>query len=566
MKGIGVSPGLAIGFAIIKLEDPLIEKEEIQDINKELMILDDALNISKEQLNNIITKNENRLDAKELEIFSAHKMFLEDAELLGKIRDRIEKEKINSPCVVKTVFEEYINVFMHMEDIYLKERASDLKDVCNRIIRNILKLPALDYSTLEENSIIISKELTPSDTAVIPKNKVAGFITEDGGATSHTSILANIMGIPAVVGLNILGKVKGGDTILIDGQSGDVYINPDEKTYFWFVKKKESNEKEKRKLLSLKGKPSITKDGRKVEITCNISSPEDVQYVIENDGEGVGLYRSEFLFMNRNNAPSEEVQLSFYRSVAEKLHGKPVIIRTLDVGGDKGIPYLDIPRENNPFLGYRAIRYCIDNEDFFKIQLRAILRASYYGKLLVMFPMISDISEIRAAKRLLDQAKVELDSQGLLYDKDIKAGIMIETPSAAILSDLFAKEADFFSIGTNDLIQYTLAADRTNVKVEKLYSPFSPSVLRLIKTIIDNGHKNGIPVGMCGEAAGDLELAAVLIGMGLDEFSVAPPMVLPLRELVMQTDHNQISYLIKGILSMSSAEEVKDYIRRNMSY
>lgn len=566
MKGFGVSPGLAIGFAVIKLEDPLIEKEEIQDINKELMILDDALNTSKEQLNNIITKNENRLDAKELEIFSAHKMFLEDAELLGKIRDRIEKEKINSPWVVKTVFEEYINVFMHMEDIYLKERASDLKDVCNRIIRNILKLPALDYSTLEENSIIISKELTPSDTAVIPKNKVAGFITEDGGATSHTSILANIMGIPAVVGLNILGKVKGGDTILIDGQSGDVYINPDEKTYFWFVKKKESNEKEKRKLLSLKGKPSITKDGRKVEITCNISSPEDVQYVIENDGEGVGLYRSEFLFMNRNNAPSEEVQLSFYRSVAEKLHGKPVIIRTLDVGGDKGIPYLDIPRENNPFLGYRAIRYCIDNEDFFKIQLRAILRASYYGKLLVMFPMISDISEIRAAKRLLDQAKVELDSQGLLYDKDIKAGIMIETPSAAILSDLFAKEADFFSIGTNDLIQYTLAADRTNVKVEKLYSPFSPSILRLIKTIIDNGHKNGIPVGMCGEAAGDLELAAVLIGMGLDEFSVAPPMVLPLRELVMQTDHNQISYLIKGILSMSSAEEVKDYIGRNMSY
>ena len=564
MKGFGVSPGVAIGFAVVILEEPLIEKDEIQDIDKELEILDNALNTSEKQLDDIITENRNMLDEKELAIFSAHKMFLEDAELLGKIRDLIRIEKINSSWAVKAVFEDYINVFMNMEDSYFKERASDLKDVCNRIIRNILKLPTIDYSTLEENSIIISKDLTPSDTAVLPKDKVAGFIIETGGATSHTAILANIMGIPAIVGLKILDRVNDGDTILLDGQSGEVYINPNEETYSKFVTKKESIKNEKSRLLDLMGKPSITKDGRKVEITCNISSPEDVQYVIENDGEGIGLYRSEFLFMNRSTPPTEEVQLSFYKSVAEKLNGKPVIIRTLDVGGDKGIPYLNIPKENNPFLGYRAIRYCIDNEDFFKTQLRAILRASFYGKILIMFPMISDIKEIRAAKHLLNQAKKELDSKGILYDKSIKTGIMIETPSAAILSDIFAKEVDFFSIGTNDLIQYTMAADRMNIKVEKLYSPFNPSVLRLIKTIIDNGHNNGIFVGMCGEAAGNLTLAPVFIGMGLDEFSTAPSTVLPLRELVLRLDRKQMSRLTDEILKLSSAEEVEDYINKNM--
>lgn len=564
MKGLGVSPGVAIGKAVVILEGPVIERTEIQDVDKELEILDNALDVSKKQLDDIIKENRNKLGEEELAILSAHKMFLEDSELLGKIRDMIKTEKTSSTWSVKKVFDDYISIFMGMEDSYFKERASDLKDVCNRIIRNILKLPAIDYTSLEEKSIIVSKDLTPSDTAVIPRDKVAGFVTEMGGATSHTAVLANIMGIPAVVGVKILDSVNNGDTVLLDGQSGEVYVNPDEETYSRFLKKKKSINNEKNRYLDFLGKPSISKDGVKVEIVCNIGSPEDVQYVIENNGEGVGLYRSEFLFMNRSTPPTEEEQFIFYKSVAEKLNGKPVIIRTLDVGGDKEIPYLDIPKESNPFLGYRAIRYCLENEDFFKTQLRAMLRASYYGRILIMFPMISDIKEIRAAKRLLNEAKEELDSQGILYDKGIKAGIMIETPAAAILSDLLAKEVDFFSIGTNDLVQYTMAVDRMNIKVEKLYSPFNPSVLRLIKTIIDNGHNNGIFVGMCGEAAGNLSLTPVFLGMGLDEFSVAPSKVLSLRELVSRLDRKMLSKQIDEILKLSTSEEVEEYINKNM--
>jgi phosphotransferase system enzyme I (PtsI) len=452
-------------------------------------------------------------------------------------------------------------MFQSIEDEYLRERAEDIKDVMNRVIRILMGISSVDFSNLKENSIIVAKDLTPSDTAQIDRTKVAAMITEMGGKTSHAAIIARIMGIPTVVGLNnITDKIKNGDTVICDGKTGKVLINPNAKQLFYFTKKKNIEDEIRNELKNQIGLPSVTKDGFKVSLTANIGVPNDVDMALENDAEGIGLFRSEFIFMNREHQPTEDEQFEQYKEVLVKMGDKPVIIRTMDIGGDKNVPYIDIPKEMNPFLGYRAIRLCLGNLEVFRTQLRAILRASVYGNVKIMIPMISTMKELKDSKKILQQAKDELTKEGIKFKKDIEIGIMIEIPSAAIISDLLAREVDFFSIGTNDLIQYTMAVDRMNSKLSYLYSQYHPALLRLIKGIIDNAHDAGIWVGMCGEAAGDPKLIPVFLGMGLDEFSMNSPSILRARYIVRNLNKADMEVIAKSTLNMENALEVEEYL------
>jgi phosphotransferase system enzyme I (PtsI) len=431
----------------------------------------------------------------------------------------------------------------------------------DRVIRLMMGINSFDYSALENNSIIVAKDLTPSDTAQLDRTKVAAMITEMGGKTSHAAIIARIMGIPTVVGLNnITDKIKPGDTVICDGRTGKVIINPNAKQLFFYNKKKIREDEINKELRNQAGLPSVTLDGFKVNLSANIGVPNDVDMALENDAEGIGLFRSEFIFMNREHQPTEDEQFEQYKEVLVRMGDKPVIIRTLDIGGDKCVPYLDMPKEMNPFLGYRAIRLCLGNVEVFRTQLRAILRASVYGNVKIMIPMISTMKELKDSKKVLQQAKDELLREGIKFKDDIEIGVMIETPSAAIISDLLAKEVDFFSIGTNDLIQYTMAVDRLNSKLSYLYSQYHPALLRLIKGIIDNAHKAGIWVGMCGEAAGDPKLIPVFIGMGLDEFSMNSPSILRARYIVRNINKKDMEIIAKSTLDMENALEVEEYL------
>jgi phosphotransferase system enzyme I (PtsI) len=566
MKGIGTSPGIALAKALVYKEPEIvITKKQVQDIKGELLRLEGAIDKGIKQIESLYEVTLKNIGKKEAEIFNAHKMMIEDPEFIGGVKEKIESEGINAEWAVKNTADHYIQLFENIEDEYLKERALDLKDVSKRLLKILLGIETKDLASLKEKCIIIAEDLTPSDTAQMNKDMVVGFVTELGGKTSHTSIMARTLEIPAVAGLkDITNIVKNEDFIIIDGKEGLIILNPSEEEIRNYQHKKRNYEEFKRKLKEMKGKESVSKDGVKVEIAANIGTPKDMDKVLENDGEGIGLYRTEFLYMDSDKLPTEEEQFESYKIVAERLKGKPVIIRTLDVGGDKDIPYLNLPEEMNPFLGYRAIRLCLDRTDIFKTQLRALLRASAFGNIKIMFPMISNIKEVRDAKKILEEAKNELRKENIPFNEDIEVGIMVEIPAVAVHSDVFAKEVDFFSIGTNDLIQYSLAVDRGNQDIAYLYNQYHPAVLKLIKMTIENGHKEGIWVGMCGEAAGDEKLIPILLGMGLDEFSMSSSSILKARWIINNNSKKEIESMLDEILSLPTAEDVEKFIDTNI--
>lgn len=566
MKGLGTSPGIGIGKIFVYKEPDLkIEKNSIQDPNSEIVRLELALNKATGEIDKLYQITLSTIGEHEAEIFTAHRMMLEDPEFLSGVKEKIQGENVNSEWAVNEVANFYIAMFENIEDEYLKARAADLKDVSKRLLRALLNVETPDLIAINEKSIIVAEDLTPSDTAQMNKEMVVGIVTVLGGRTSHTSIMARTLEIPAIAGVKgATDLLVHGQSIIVDGDSGDIIINPSDEVLVEYENKKIELEEFKLKLNSMKGLETISKDGYKVELGGNIGTPKDIDKVLENDGEGVGLYRTEFLYMDKDRLPTEEEQFQSYKIVAEKLGTRPLVIRTLDVGGDKDLPYLKLPKEMNPFLGYRAIRLCLDRVDIFKTQLRAILRASAFGNIKIMFPMISNIKEIRDAKAIIEEVKAELIVDNIAFDNKIEIGIMVEIPAVAVHSKAFAKEVDFFSIGTNDLIQYTLAVDRGNTDIAYLYNQFHPAVLRLIQMTIENGHKEGIWVGMCGEVAGDQKLIPILLAMGLDEFSMSASSILESRYNIKQISKDEISGMLDEILSLPTAQDVEKYIDENI--
>ncbi|KEI16596.1 phosphoenolpyruvate--protein phosphotransferase [Clostridium haemolyticum] len=557
IKGTGVCPGIAIAKALIlKEEELIVEKKSITDIESEKIKFNSALLKSREDLQKIHDNVLKDIGKDKAEIFQAHLMILNDPELINPTISKIETG-LNAEFAFQEVTTQMIQIFESIEDEYLKERAADVRDVSKRVLTYLLGKEVTDVSILPEDVILIAEDLTPSVTASMDKSKVKGFLTNIGGKTSHTSIMAKTLEIPAIVGLeDITDRVKNGDIIAFNGKTGEIIINPNLQELDRYKEEKINFENYKKEIKELIGKKSTTKDGKTVELAGNIGTPDDIDGLLVNDAEGVGLFRTEFLYMNRNEIPSEDEQYEAYKKVLEAMNNKPVIIRTLDIGGDKEVPYMHLPKESNPFLGYRAIRLCLDRKDLFITQLRALLRASIHGKLRIMFPMISSLEELLQAKHILNETKEALIKEGIKVSDNIEVGMMIEVPSAAIISDILAKHVDFFSIGTNDLIQYTTAVDRINEKISYLYTPMNPAVLRLIKLVIDNAHKAGIWAGMCGEVAGDERLIPVLLGMGLDEFSMSAISILPARRLISSLSLKEAEAISNRVLSLDSAEEI----------
>ncbi len=571
-KGIAASPGIAIGKVLcVENQAIVIEKHTITDVDAELEKLSECIDRSKKELEAIQEKTRNEVGEEEAAIFGAHIMVLEDPELSSAATDKIKTEKVNADYAFNEITNQFIAVFESMDNEYMRERAADIKDVSNRVLGHLLGCVKKDLSHLDEDVIIVTHDLTPSDTASMDKKKVIGFLTNVGGKTSHTAIMARTLDIPAIVGLSdITDYVKTGDTIILDGTKGEVIIQPDEHDLSSYDKLKQQYNAEKEHLKALIGLPTITTDDHKVELAANIGSDEDLDAVLSHDAEGVGLFRTEFLYMNRSSLPTEDEQFEAYKKVASSLKGKPVVIRTLDIGGDKEVSYLKLEKEMNPFLGYRAIRMCLNGnvklskdfmgKDIFKTQLRAILRASAYGNIKIMFPMISSIQELKDAKQLLEASKKELDREQINYNKAIEVGMMIEVPSAAVISDLLAKHVDFFSIGTNDLIQYTCAVDRMNEKISHLYEPYHPGVLRLIKMVIENAHQAGIWVGMCGGMAEDQMMIPILLGFGLDEFSMSAASLLRSRQLIRSLNKSEMEKHSQKVVTLEGADDIKKYL------
>ena len=567
-KGTGASPGIALGRAlVIEHSELVIEKKTIENIDEEIQKLESAVKVSKEELTKVKEKALAELGEHEAEIFEAHLLVLEDPELIGSAISKIRDEKVNADYALNEIKEMFVAMFESMDNEYMRERAADIKDVTNRVLRHILGIKVVDLAGLDEEVVLIAHDLTPSDTATMNKNMVLGFLTDIGGRTSHTAIMARTLEIAAVVGLNdITKKVKDGDYIVFNGDTGEVIVNPDEETKAKYTSLKEEFEEYRKSLELLKGQASITTDGRHVELAGNIGSPNDVEGLIKNEAEGVGLYRTEFLYMDKEDSfPTEEEQYEAYKAVLEGMNNKPIVIRTLDIGGDKELPYFEMEAEMNPFLGYRAIRLCLDRKDIFKTQLRALYRASVHGKLRIMFPMISSLEELLDAKEVIKEVLKELDAENIAYSNDVEVGMMIEIPSAAVISDVLAKHVDFFSIGTNDLIQYTCAVDRMNQKISHLYNQFNPAVLRLIKMVIDNAHKEGKWVGMCGESAGDQRMIPILLGFGLDEFSMSPISILPARKLITSLSYADMQKFADEVLAMGTAKEIKEYVDKTFN-
>ncbi|MCH4887238.1 phosphoenolpyruvate--protein phosphotransferase [Acidaminobacter sp. JC074] len=556
MKGIGASPGYGAGRVFIKrtFEDP--NKEMTTDSKLEQTKLTEACHSLMEKLKRIEEKTFNEIGKEESQIFKAHQMMLTDPELLNKIKSLIEDKGYSAAYAIKLVRDDMVMMFESLDNDYMKERAADIKDVCNGLIKLLIGVKDMEVAG-DEDLIIVAHDLTPSDTASMDKDKVSGFITAIGGSTSHTAIMSRTLSIPAVVGVsNLFDIIHENDYLLINGETGDIIINPDSKELENFNKSRDAYMQKQNALKNLIGKKSISKDGIQVSLGCNIGQPEDMENVLKNDGEGIGLFRSEFLYMNRDSLPTEEEQYLAYKLVLEQMDG-PVVIRTLDVGGDKHLSYLDFPSEENPFLGYRAIRYCLDHEDIFRTQIKALLRASLHGDLKIMFPMISSLQELLKAKALVNDVASQMKEVG-----DYQVGMMIEIPSAAIISDILAKEVDFFSIGTNDLIQYTTAVDRMNETISDLYTPYHPALLRLIKTVIDNGHKENIWVGMCGEVAGNEDLIPILFAMGLDEFSMSPSSILKSRQIIRSLDKESSQRELASIMRMDKSDDIEDYLKK----
>ncbi|MFH0324231.1 phosphoenolpyruvate--protein phosphotransferase [Clostridium perfringens] len=537
-KGIAASKGYAIGTVFIQEhEEIIISDAKVSDIAAEKEKLSKALAQSKEQLEAIKEKTANEIGEHEAQVFEAHLMLLDDVEFTGQMEMTIENDQLNSMKAVQNVTDTFVMIFDSMDDPYMRERAADIKDVSKRIIANLAGKGGNGMENVGANTVVVAHDLTPSDTAQLDRSKVIGFLTNIGGRTSHSAIMARTLEIPAVVGLgDITTSVKNGDTVIVDGIEGVAIINPDEATineYKARLEKFKAEQEELKKLIDVK---TTTKSGRRIEVCGNIGKPEDIDQVLANGGDGVGLFRTEFLYMDRDEAPTEDEQFEAYKYVLEKADGKQVVIRTLDIGGDKTLPYLPLPEEMNPFLGYRAIRLCLDRKDIFRVQIRALLRASVYGNLAVMFPMISGLEEFQQAKAFVEECKGELKAEGIAYSDSIQWGIMVEIPAAAVYADELAKHVDFFSIGTNDLIQYTLAADRMSEKVSYLYNPMHPAVLRLIKMTIDGAHKHGKWVGMCGEMAGDERAIPPLVEYGLDEFSMSATSILTAKKIIMEQE------------------------------
>lgn len=563
VKGIGASRGISMA-KVYKIEALDLDFQPIENVivEEELNKLEKALEKSIEELKFIQKTAEKNLGAETAEVFNAHIQILKDPEMINNIESKIREDSYDVSTAVKKVFTNYITMFNNMSDEYMKERAADLKDLRNRLLSHLLGIKILDTSLINEEVIIVANDLTPSDTAQFNKDYVKGFATNIGGRTSHSAIMARSLEIPAVVGTNnVLEKVNDGDLVIIDGVNGEVIVNPDNEIIEVYKEKMDKFEEMKEMLKNYKGKESKTKDGHVVELVANIGSPNDIDGVLENDGEGIGLYRTEFIYMESSDYPTEEEQFEAYKVVLEKMDGKPTVIRTLDIGGDKELNYLDLPKEMNPFLGYRAIRLCLDRVNLFKTQLRALLRASVHGDLRIMFPMIATIQEFIDAKQILNETKQELIEEGYAISDSYEVGMMVEVPAAAILADRFAKYVDFFSIGTNDLIQYTFAADRMSETVSYLYQPYNPSLLRLIKGVIDAAHSEGKWVGMCGEMAGDEIAVPILLGLGLDEFSMSATSILSTRHLLSKISKEKTEILAQKALNMDHNEDVFHLIK-----
>ena len=564
-KGIGASEGISIGKVMLFIEEEMnIPQEKISEVQvgTEIEKLLDAQKKSKLQLISIRDKVKEKMGEDKAAIFDGHIMLLEDDDLMDEVKDKIKAEKMAASKALDEGVQEYCEMISQLDDAYLREREADLKDVGKRWLKNILGIRMKDLSNLDPETVVVAYDLTPSDTAQLDLKNAVGFITEIGGKTSHSAIMARSLELPAVVGVkDALKELADGASIVMNGEIGEIIIEPDADTLKDYMEKRGDYLKEKEELKKLIDEEAVTKDGHKVELWGNIGSPEDIDAVLEAGATGVGLYRTEFLFMNSDHLPTEEEQYRAYRVVAEKLQGKPVTIRTMDIGGDKELPYMDLPKELNPFLGWRAIRISLVKQDIFKTQLRAILRASAYGQVKIMYPMVTSINEVRKANEILDECKRELDEIGKKYDKDIKVGIMVETPSVAIISYKFAKEVDFFSIGTNDLTQYFLAVDRGNELVASLYDSFNPAVLEAIQKVIDAGHDRNISVSMCGEFAGDRRATELLLGMGLDAFSMSASSVLQVKKKIRNSSHEKAQKYRDEILALNTPAEVLENLR-----
>lgn len=563
--GVGAAEGIGIGVAkVVREQNVEVVKKTVSDSETEVNNFMRVLDITKAETEEMSQALEKNASAKEAEILFGHIMLMSDPMLVDEIVNRIKGESVCAEYVIEEVCNQYAAVFASMDDELMQQRATDMIDIKTRLIKKVLGIENTDLSKLPYGSILVAKDLTPSMTAGLNPDNVLGIVTQFGGKTSHSAILARALEIPAVVGLSNLPEDISDDTdILLDGESGEVIILPTDNEKSDYENKKKNYDVNKEMLKKYRELPSISKDGKKVEIAGNIGSPEDAEKVIENGGEGIGLFRTEFLFMDRDCMPTEEEQFESYKEVATAMEGKPVIIRTLDIGGDKEIPYMGIVQDENPFLGYRAIRLCLDRKDDIYIpQLRALLRASAFGNIKIMLPLITSMDEIREAKALISDIKKELDEKNIAYNKNIEIGIMVETAAASLLADILAKEVDFFSIGTNDLIQYTMSVDRGNVKIAGLYSPFSPAVLRSINRIITEGKKAGIMVGMCGEAAADPLLIPVLLAWGMDEFSMSASSILKSRQIISGCDSKDLKAKVDKVLEMSTESEIKEYLKK----
>ena len=564
MKGIGVSSGIAIGY-VLKKEDSVqnIERKTIEHSEAEIKRLNQARQKSIAQIDQIIQKMLQEKREEEAQIFEAHKMLVGDDIFFGEVEQMVVKEKVNAEWALQVITDTYLKKFASFEDEYLRERQADIIDIRNRITNILLGIEEKAPVAVSDEMVIVAKDLAPSDFAKMDLSKIIGFVTEKGSKTSHVSIMARSYGVPAVVGMEgIFAKVQNGDAIILDGEEGSVLLNPTVAELDTYQRKKQKLQEFHTRLQELKDSETRTQDGKKMIIAANISGPKDVDDVLENGGEGIGLYRTEFLYLDRNTFPSEEEQFTVYKTVVENMKGKPVIFRTLDVGGDKELPYLDIPPEDNPFLGFRAIRICLANQQLFRTQLRALIRASNYGNLKIMFPMIPSLEELRAAKAQLKAVTDELKKEKIGFAEKIEVGMMVEVPAAAMIADLFAKEVDFFSIGTNDLIQYTTAVDRGNQRIAHLYTEYHPAVFRLIQRIVEAAHKENIWVGICGEAAANPRLAPVYAAMGVDELSVDSKSILKIRWMLNNSSCQEMQGVIAKIMEMSTAEEIEAYLKK----
>ncbi len=566
ITGIAASKGIKIAKAYkIEEVDLNFKSTNVEDVDAEIKKFDLSLEQSIEQLDTLKNLAFGKLSEEELEVFEAHKLILLDPELKNGVENKIKEELKDAATSAKEQTDLFVMMFESMDDDYFKSRAADVLDVRKRLIANILDLKLPELTSIKEEVIIIAEDLTPSETSQLNKEFTLGFATNIGGRTSHAAIMARSMEIPAIVGTStILEEVEDGDIVILDAIEGTIIVNPTEEELAKAKVKISEYEEELKLMQEYKTKESLSIDGKKVELVANIGTPDDLEGVLANGAEGVGLYRTEFLYMNSSELPSEEVQFEAYKKVLETMENKPVVVRTLDIGGDKELPYLKFPEEMNPFLGYRAIRLCLDRDDIFRVQLRALLRASVYGNLKIMFPMIATLQEFRDAKAILEEEKSKLKEEGIEVSETIEIGIMVEIPSTAMMADTFAKEVDFFSIGTNDLIQYTMACDRMSDKISYLYQPYNPAILRMVKNVVDAAQKEGKWAGMCGEMASDPVAIVALLGIGLYEFSMSASAILPSRMQISKLSKKEIESHVETILNLTTADEVEEYIRKKL--